>query len=108
MYFVHIMSFISCCNASFVYYWDFITFALEIIYIKRKEENSLDSMCYGIVSTDKPIEQWLNNILDEMQETIRYETKKAIYRYGREREKFRTTWIMEHLGMVCVSANQTW
>lgn len=65
-------------------------------------------MCNGIVSTDKSVEQWLNNILDEMQKTNRYETKKAIYRYGTEREKCRTTWIMENLGMVCLAANQTW
>lgn len=65
-------------------------------------------MCNEIVSTDKSVEHWLNNILDEMQKTNRYETKKAIYHYGREREKCRTTWIVEHLGMVCLAANQTW
>lgn len=60
------------------------------------------------VSTDVPIENWLNNILQQMNYTHRYVTKGAIYDYGKSGDKTRIEWIHDNLGMVCLAANSVW
>lgn len=61
-----------------------------------------------IVSTDVPIENWLNNILEQMYSTHRLVTKGAIYDYGKNGDKTRIEWIHDNLGMVCLAANSVW
>lgn len=62
----------------------------------------------GVVLTDVPIENWLNNILQQMYYTHRYVTKKAIYNYGKIGDKTRVEWINDNLGIVCLTANSVW
>lgn len=65
-------------------------------------------MVNGAVSTDVPIENWLNNILEQMYYSHRYVTKGAIYDYGKSGDKTRIEWIHNNLGMVCLAANSIW
>lgn len=39
---------------------------------------------------------------------IRFITKKAIYYYGKEKQRPRTEWMMDYQGMVCLVGNQVW
>lgn len=61
-----------------------------------------------IVLTEGRVEDWMNNVLDEMHKTNRYITKKAIYDYGTVRERSRANWIMLYQGMICLASNQVW
>lgn len=60
------------------------------------------------VTIDGRIEDWLNKVLDEMRRTNRFITKRAIFEYGKERERLRTDWIMMFQGMICLASNQVW
>ncbi|XP_055618804.1 dynein axonemal heavy chain 10 isoform X2 [Toxorhynchites rutilus septentrionalis] len=54
------------------------------------------------------VESWMTDVLNEMRTTNRFITKKAIYDYGKDRERARPDWIMLYQGMVCLAANQVW
>ncbi|XP_055585529.1 dynein axonemal heavy chain 10-like [Uranotaenia lowii] len=54
------------------------------------------------------VESWMTDVLQEMRATNRYISKKAIFDYGKERERTRPDWIMLYQGMVCLAANQVW
>lgn len=58
--------------------------------------------------TEGRVENWMNQVLEEMRATNRYITKKGIFVYGRHREYARVEWILLFLGMVCLAANQVW
>lgn len=57
--------------------------------------------------TEGKVEDWMNDIVDEMRRSNRYITKKSIYDYGKNR-RIRPEWIMDYQGMVCLAANQVW
>jgi dynein heavy chain, axonemal len=60
------------------------------------------------VMTEGRVEDWMNNVLDEMRLTNRYITKKAVFDYGKSKEVARPDWIMMYQGMVCLASNQVW
>jgi dynein heavy chain, axonemal len=60
------------------------------------------------VRTEGRVEDWMNDVLNEMRFSNRYITKKAVFDYGKNKEVSRTDWIMMHQGMVCLCANQVW
>lgn len=76
----------------------------------RKQSHYCNRMSFMavIVSTDVPIENWLNNILEQMYYTHRLVTKGAIYDYGKNGDKTRIEWIHSNLGMVCLVAGSVW
>lgn len=43
-----------------------------------------------------------------MKRTNRFITKRAIFEYGKERERLRPDWIMMFQGMICLASNQVW
>lgn len=53
------------------------------------------------------IEEWMNDVQDEMRKSNRFITKKAIYYYGKIRRP-RTEWMLEYQGMVCLSGSVVW
>ncbi|XP_058811885.1 dynein axonemal heavy chain 10 isoform X1 [Topomyia yanbarensis] len=54
------------------------------------------------------VESWMTAVLAEMRSTNRFISKKAIYDYGKDRERSRPDWILLYQGMVCLAANQVW
>lgn len=54
------------------------------------------------------VENWMNLVLAEMRKTNRYLTKKAIFEYGKIRERSRVDWILANQGMICLAANAVW
>lgn len=54
------------------------------------------------------VENWMNSVLAEMRKTNRYLTKKAIFEYGKIRERSRVDWILAYQGMICLAANAVW
>ncbi|KAJ6635868.1 Dynein axonemal heavy chain 10 [Pseudolycoriella hygida] len=54
------------------------------------------------------VENWMNLVLSEMRKTNRYLTKKAIFEYGKIRERSRVDWILAYQGMICLAANTVW
>lgn len=60
------------------------------------------------VKTEGRVEEWMNEVLDEMRSSNRHITKKAIYDYGRNKDIPRTDWILMNQGMICLAANQVW
>lgn len=54
------------------------------------------------------VENWMNLILAEMRKTNRHVTKKAIFEFGKIRERSRVNWILAYQGMVCLAANAVW
>lgn len=60
------------------------------------------------VSTNDSVENWLNNILNEMHKTYRFAIKKAIFDFGKNVHRTRNEWIEEHLGGVCLAAISVW
>lgn len=54
------------------------------------------------------MENWLNNILNEMHKTYRFAIKKAIFDFGKNLHRTRNDWIEEHLGGVCLAAISVW
>ncbi|XP_052562272.1 dynein axonemal heavy chain 10 isoform X4 [Culex pipiens pallens] len=60
------------------------------------------------VTVEERVERWMTDVLTEMRSTNRYITKKAIYDYGKDRERPRPDWIIQYQGMVCLAANQVW
>lgn len=60
-----------------------------------------------VIATGR-VENWMNLILAEMRKTNRYVTKKAIFEYGKIRERSRVDWIFAYQGMVCLAANAVW
>lgn len=85
------------------------TFANNRIYVIVSKMQWYVTGCRcTAVSTDVPIENWLNNILKQMYYTHRSSTKGAIYDYGKSGDKTRTEWIHNNLGMVCLVANSVW
>lgn len=61
-----------------------------------------------IVSTNDSVENWLNNILNEVHKTYRFAIKKAIFDFGKNVHRTRNEWIEEHLGGVCLAAISVW
>lgn len=61
----------------------------------------------SVVAVDR-VENWMNLVLAEMRKTNRYLTKKAIFEYGKIRERSRVDWILAYQGMVCLAANAVW
>lgn len=53
------------------------------------------------------VEDWMNDVVDEMRRSNRYVTKKAIYDYGKNR-RIRCEWTLEYQGMIILGANQVW
>lgn len=43
-----------------------------------------------------------------MRRSNRFITKRAIFEYGKERERLRPDWIMMFQGMICLASNQVW
>jgi dynein heavy chain, axonemal len=60
------------------------------------------------VKTDGRVEDWMNEVLQEMRFSNRFITKKAIFDYGKNKEVSRPDWIMMYQGMICLAANQVW
>lgn len=60
------------------------------------------------VLTEGRVEEWMNEILNEMRSSNRHITKKAIFDYGKSKDLARTDWIMMYQGMICLVANQIW
>lgn len=54
------------------------------------------------------VENWLNNIIEEMRKSVRFQIKRAVYEYGRNRERSRTDSILDNVGMVSLAANEIW
>lgn len=61
----------------------------------------------SVIAMDR-VEIWMNLVLAEMRKTNRYLTKKAIFEYGKIRERSRVDWILAYQGMVCLAANAVW
>ncbi|CAH0724307.1 unnamed protein product, partial [Brenthis ino] len=61
-----------------------------------------------VVYTEGRVEDWMNLVLNEMRNTNKFITKKAIFYYGKNWRIPRTEWIMEYQGMVCLAANGVW
>ncbi|KAI4469012.1 dynein heavy chain [Holotrichia oblita] len=59
------------------------------------------------VYTEGKVEDWMNDVLNEMRRSNRFITKKSIYDYGKT-QRPRTTWMMDYQGMICLAANQVW
>lgn len=76
-----------------------------VFYIKSIQINS---DYFQTVSTDDSVENWLNNISNEMHETYRFAIKKAIFDFGKNVHRTRNKWIEEHLGGVCLAAISVW
>lgn len=53
------------------------------------------------------VEDWMNDMVDEMRRSNRYITKKAIFDYGHNR-RIRCEWSLEYQGMIILGANQVW
>lgn len=53
------------------------------------------------------VEDWMNDVLDEMRRSNRFITKKAIWDYGHHR-RIRTEWTFDYQGMIILGANQVW
>ncbi|XP_066245712.1 dynein axonemal heavy chain 10 isoform X2 [Euwallacea similis] len=53
------------------------------------------------------VEDWMNDVLEEMRRSNRFITKSAIYYYGKIR-KPRAQWMLEYQGMVCLASSQVW
>jgi dynein heavy chain len=60
------------------------------------------------VNTDGRVENWMNDVLNEMRNSNRHITKKAIFDYGKNKDMSRPDWIMMYQGMICLAANQVW
>lgn len=60
------------------------------------------------VMTEGCVENWMNEVLNEMRFSNRFITKKAIFDYGKNKEMSRPDWIMMYQGMICLAANQVW
>lgn len=54
------------------------------------------------------IENWMNDILTEMQLTNKFLIKKAIFDYGKVKELSRPDWIIRFQGMIGVAASEVW
>lgn len=54
------------------------------------------------------IEHWMAEILHEMQMTVKFLVKKAIFDYGKVKELSRTDWIIRFHGMVAMAASSVW
>jgi dynein heavy chain, axonemal len=55
------------------------------------------------VPTEGRVEKWMNDVLNEMRNSNRHITKKAIFDYGKNKDMSRPDWIMMYQGMyVCV------
>ncbi|XP_026741363.1 dynein heavy chain 10, axonemal [Trichoplusia ni] len=61
-----------------------------------------------VVYTEGRVEDWMNLVLNEMRNTNKFITKKAIFYYGKNWKVPRTEWILEYQGMVCLAANGVW
>lgn len=61
----------------------------------------------NLVATDRKIEDWMSDALEEMKRSNRYLTKKAVYNYGKLK-KSRTEWMLDFQGMIILVANQIW
>nr|XP_049701305.1 dynein axonemal heavy chain 10 [Helicoverpa armigera] len=61
-----------------------------------------------VVYTEGRVEDWMNLVLNEMRNTNKFISKKAIFYYGKNWKVPRTDWIMEYQGMVCLAANGVW
>lgn len=59
------------------------------------------------VYTEGKVEDWMNDVLNEMRRSNRFITKKSIYDYGKTHRP-RTSWMMDYQGMICLAANQVW
>jgi dynein heavy chain len=53
------------------------------------------------------VEDWMNDVLNEMRRSNRFITKSAIFYYGKIRRP-RTEWMMDYQGMVCLAGSQVW
>ncbi|XP_066140827.1 dynein axonemal heavy chain 10 [Euwallacea fornicatus] len=53
------------------------------------------------------VEDWMNDVLEEMRRSNRFITKSAIYNCGKIRRP-RTQWMLEYPGMVCLAGSQVW
>ncbi|KAK9891062.1 hypothetical protein WA026_013388 [Henosepilachna vigintioctopunctata] len=53
------------------------------------------------------VEDWMNDVLNEMRRSNRYITKAGIYYYGKVRRP-RVEWMLDFLGMVCLAGSQVW
>ena len=58
--------------------------------------------------TEGRVEDWMTEVLNEMRKANRFITKRAIFDFGKERERSRPDWILLFQGMVCLAANQVW
>ncbi|XP_030756931.1 dynein heavy chain 10, axonemal [Sitophilus oryzae] len=61
----------------------------------------------NVVIIDGKVEDWMNDILNEMRRSNRFITKSAIYYYGKVRRP-RTQWMLDYQGMVCLAGSQVW
>lgn len=53
------------------------------------------------------VEEWMNEVLKEMQRSNRFITKSAIYYYGKIRRP-RAQWMLEYQGMICLAGSGVW
>lgn len=54
------------------------------------------------------VENWLNNIIYEMRKSVRFQIKRAVYEYGKNRERSRIDSFLENVGVVSLAANEIW
>lgn len=92
----------------------------EVLRFKQSGEEIIDVLFFfnimiflifyrlKIVSTNDSVENWLNNILNEVHKTYRFAIKKAIFDYAKNVHRTRNEWIEEHLGGVCLAAISVW
>lgn len=87
-------------------------------FVERNEDNVLATAMVDssgevmdfrdpVIAVDR-VENWMNLVLAEMRKTNRYLTKKAIFEYGKIRERSRVDWILAYQGMICLAANAVW
>lgn len=58
------------------------------------------------INVQRPIEDWMNDLVDEMHKTIHDLIKLAIFNYGLG--KSRVDWVNDYQGMISLSSSKTW
>uniref|UniRef100_A0A336KTI1 CSON011058 protein n=1 Tax=Culicoides sonorensis TaxID=179676 RepID=A0A336KTI1_CULSO len=81
---------------------------IKMLQLSKDPANRPIAIAMISIYTEGRVENWMNDVLDEMRKTNCFITKKAIYDYGKERQRPRTDWIMLYQGMVCLAGNQAW
>lgn len=57
------------------------------------------------IKAEKPVEDWMIKVEDEMICTLKKITKEQVFYYAK---KERTVWVVENLGMTAIVGTQIW